>query len=226
MTPVPSRYIVVTGTDTSVGKTVVTAALAVALEAEGHSVAVVKPAQTGVGPDEAGDIETIVALTGVTDVHELVRLELPLAPESAALAVGAWLPTVADHAEAIRRLSAEVVLIEGAGGLLVRLDLAGGTIRDLALALQAEVVLVAREGLGTLNHIALTVASLTEVGLTVEVVLGCCSSDPDLAERSNRTDIPRILGRPLMGRLPNGAGALGRDEFRAQALRWFGDCSP
>lgn len=113
----PTRYIVVTGTDTSVGKTVVTAALAVALEAKGHSVAVVKPVQTGVGPGESGDVETIVALTGVTDVHELARLELPLAPESAALVVGAWLPTIADHAEAIGRLSAEVVLIEGAGGV-------------------------------------------------------------------------------------------------------------
>lgn len=221
MTPGPTRYIVVTGTDTSVGKTVVTAALAVALEAQGHSVAVVKPAQTGVGPGETGDIETIVALTGVTDVHEPIRLELPLAPESAALAVGALLPTVADHAEAIRRLSAEVVLIEGAGGLLVRLDLAGRTIRDLALELQAEVVLVAREGLGTLNHVALTLASLTEVGLTAEVVLGCCSSEPGLAERSNRMDIPRLLGRPLMGELPDGAGALPREEFRAQAPGWF-----
>lgn len=109
--------------------------------------------------------------------------------------------------------------------MLVRLDLAGGTIRDLALELQAEVVLVAREGLGTLNHIALTVASLTEVGLAAQVVLGCCSSEPDLAERSNRMDIPRLLGKPLMGQLPHGAGALSIGAFRAQAPDWFADPS-
>jgi len=216
-----SRYVVVTGTDTSVGKTVVTAALAVALEAEGFRVAVVKPVQTGVAPGEPGDIEAVAALTGLSDVHELSRLEPPLAPESAALAVHAPLPTVADHAETIRGLDADVVVVEGAGGLLVRLDLHGGTIRDLADQLGADVVLVAREGLGTLNHIALTLASLAEVGLKAQVVLGSCSAEPGLAEQSNHADIPRLFGGPLLGRLPEAAGTLSPTQFRAQASQWF-----
>ncbi len=218
-----SRYVVVTGTDTSVGKTVVTAALAVTLEAEGFRVSVVKPVQTGVAPGEPGDIETVAALTGLSDVHELSRLELPLAPESAARAVDARLPTVADHAETIRGLDADVVIVEGAGGLLVRLDLHGGTIRDLAAQLGADVVLVAREGLGTLNHIALTLASLAEAGITAQVVLGSCSTEPGLAEQSNQADIPRLFGQPLLGRLPEAAGTLSSDQFRAQAPHWFRD---
>jgi dethiobiotin synthetase len=221
MTLPTSRYIVVTGTDTSVGKTIVTAALAVALQAQGRRVAVVKPAQTGVGPGETGDIETIVVLTGLTDVHELARLDLPLAPESAARAVGASLPTIADHAAAIRALDADVVLIEGAGGLLVRLDLEGGTIRDLASKLEADVVLVAREGLGTLNHIALNLAALAEPGLTAHIVLGSCADDPGVAETSNRTDIPRLTGHQLMAAIPAGAGLLSVDRFRAHAPDWF-----
>ncbi|MCW2787916.1 MAG: hypothetical protein JWP56_219 [Aeromicrobium sp.] len=216
-----SRYVVVTGTDTSVGKTVVTAALAVALEAAGRRVAVVKPAQTGVGPDEPGDIAAVVALTGLTHVHELARLDLPLAPESAARAVGAPLPTISDHARAIRAIDADIIVIEGAGGLLVRLDLDGGTIRDLALELDAEVVLVAREGLGTLNHVALTMAALAQVGLAAHVVLGSCSADPGLAERSNRADIPRLTGAPLLGLVPEGSGALAANRFRALAPGWF-----
>lgn len=216
-----SRFVVVTGTDTSVGKTVVTAALAVAHEVAGRRVAVVKPAQTGVLPGEPGDIETIVDLTGATDVHELTRLDLPLAPESAARAVSARLPTIADHARAIRAIDADVVLVEGAGGLLVRLDLDGGTLRDLAAELGAEVVLVAREGLGTLNHIALTLAALADVGLTAQVVLGSCSPDPDLAEASNRDDIPRLTGAPLAGQVPAGAGSLTREQFRDRAPGWL-----
>lgn len=216
-----SRYVVVTGTDTSVGKTVVTAALAVALETEGLRVAVVKPVQTGVAPGESGDIDAIAELAGLSNVHELSRLELPLAPESAARAVDAPLPTVTDHVEAIRTLDADMVLIEGAGGLLVRLDLHGGTIRDLAAQLDADVILVAREGLGTLNHITLTLASLAEVGLNAQIVLGSCSAEPGLAEHSNHADIPRLSGRPLMGQLPDDAGTLSPGRFRRQAPRWF-----
>jgi dethiobiotin synthetase len=216
-----SRYAVVTGTDTSVGKTIVTAALAVALEAEGNRVAVVKPVQTGVAPDEPGDIETIVALTGLTSVHELARLELPLAPESAARAMDVPLPTIAEHVEIIRSIEADIVLIEGAGGLLVRLDLHGGTIRDLAKQLDADVVLVAREELGTLNHIALTLASLAEVGLTSQVVLGSCSDTPNLATNSNRSDIPRLTGAALLGLIPEHAGSLTAVQFRSRAAGWF-----
>ena len=216
-----SRFIIVTGTDTGVGKTVTTAALAVLLESRGMSVAVVKPVQTGLGTGEPSDVEEINRLTGVTDVHEFSRLRDPLAPESAALLEGVVLPTVAELTTRIRTIVVDVVLIEGAGGLLVRIDLDGGTMLDAALSLSADVVVVGREGLGTLNHTQLTVDRLRAVGIQPHLILGCCAAEPGLAEKHNHADLPRITGLPIEGRIPEGAGALSSEEFRAQAPAWF-----
>ena len=76
--------LVVTGTGTGVGKTVVTAAVAALAAARGSRVAVVKPAQTGVGGDEPGDLAEVRRLAGVTDLHELARYPDPLSPAAAA----------------------------------------------------------------------------------------------------------------------------------------------
>ena len=83
MTPA-SRVVAVTGTDTEVGKTVVTAAIAAIQLSLGRSVAVVKPAQTGVGPGDDGDLAEVRRLAGDVSVHEGVRLPDPLAPDTAA----------------------------------------------------------------------------------------------------------------------------------------------
>lgn len=216
-----THYVAVTGTDTGVGKTVTTAALAVALQAAGHSVAVVKPVQTGVVEGEPGDIHDVVRLTGLAAAEEITRLLNPLAPESAARLEGVWLPTIHDVTMRIRRIEADVVLVEGAGGLLVRLDVEGGTMIDLARSLEAEVVVVTREGLGTLNHTGLTVDRLRAEGLSPRLVLGSCSDKPGLAERSNRADLPRLTGLTFDGLIPAGAGALDRAEFCRQAPGWF-----
>src|SRR5688500_9109740 len=110
-----SEVLFVTGTDTGVGKTVVTAALAA--RAVGR-VAVVKPAQTGVTADEPGDLQEVQRLTGLDDLHEGVRLLDPLAPTTAGRRQGVVLPSVDDHARTIDKLAAEreLVLVEGAGG--------------------------------------------------------------------------------------------------------------
>lgn len=213
------RVLVVTGTGTGVGKTVVTAALAV----RSPGCLVVKPVQTGVGPDEPGDADEIRRLAGA-DVVELVRLPDPLAPDTAARVAGVAVPAVAEHAARIRGLAAEhgTVIVEGAGGLLVRLDTEGGTLLDLAASLDASVVVVATAGLGTLNHTELTVAALRHRGLEpAGVVIGSWPDQPDLAERCNLEDLPRVTGVPLLGRIPAGAGALDPAEFRASVPGWF-----
>ena len=129
-----TSVVLVTGTGTEIGKTVVTAALASIVRERGSSVAVVKPAQTGLAPGEPGDVDDVRRLAG-DDIatHELVRLRDPLSPEAAARREGVTLPTVAAHAKRIGEVAAEseVVFVEGAGGLLVRLDQRGGTLADL-----------------------------------------------------------------------------------------------
>ncbi|MGD9526333.1 dethiobiotin synthase [Pseudonocardia sp.] len=204
--------LVVTGTGTGVGKTVVTAA--VAALATGRT-AVLKPAQTGVGPGDPGDVDEIARLVPGVGVHELARYPDPLAPATAAARAGRDPVTAADAASCVRHLAADhdLVLVEGAGGLLVRLA-GADTLADVAALLRAPVLVVAAAGLGTLNHAALTVEALRVRGLTcVGVVIGAWPAAPGLAERCNLVDLPVVTGVPLLGAVPEGAGALAAAEF-------------
>ncbi|WP_171064585.1 dethiobiotin synthase [Actinomadura soli] len=214
--------VVVTGTCTGVGKTVVTAALAAVAAARGASVAVVKPGQTGVRDGEPGDLDEVRRLAGLDDVHEFARFPDPLSPAAAARRAGVPPLRLADVAERVQALSAtrRLVLIEGAGGLLVRYDDEGTTIADLARWLGAAAVVVARPGLGTLNHTALTLEAMAHRGVQLAgVVIGEWPDDPDLAMRSNIRDLETIAARPLSGVMPAGAGALDPAEFLLAAHR-------
>ena len=194
--------IVVTGTDTGVGKTIVSAALA----ALTPGAVYVKPAQTGDDDDAA----TVARLSGA-ETHVLARYRDPLAPATAARREGLPPVTPAQIADFVSGLDAETVIVEGAGGLLVAFDDEGGTLADVAALLDAPVVVVARAGLGTLNHTALTLEALHTRGLRCEgVVIGSWPREPDLAAQCNLHD----LG-PLLGRIPEGAGDLTREDFLA-----------
>ncbi|MEV6651656.1 dethiobiotin synthase [Streptomyces sp. NPDC051219] len=217
--------VVVTGTGTEIGKTVVTAAVAATALAAGRSVAVLKPAQTGLGPGEPGDAAEAARLAGVLTAVELARFPEPLAPATAARRAG--LAPVRPHevAEAAEKLSAEhdLVLVEGAGGLLVRFDESGSTLADVALLLHAPVLVVAPAGLGTLNSTALTAEALRARQLEpLGVVVGSWPAVPDLAARCNVADLPSMAGAPLLGAVPEGAGTLAPAEFRARAGSWLG----
>ncbi|MGH3496752.1 MAG: dethiobiotin synthase [Nocardioidaceae bacterium] len=220
------RCVIVTGTDTGVGKTIVAASLAVALRRLGRDVGYVKPTQTGVDSDEPTDAERVRQLSGLTDIHEHVRLPEPLAPDTAAARAGVAIPTVREHARRIGALGNDVVLVEGAGGVRVRLDSDGRTLGELAVELEpyAEVVavVVARAGLGTLNHTDLTVRELAAGGTRVAgIVIGSWPADPDLAMDCNLTDLPRTTGVPVLATVPAGAGALDPAAFQALATRWW-----
>ncbi|MEZ0074473.1 dethiobiotin synthase [Planotetraspora sp. GP83] len=208
--------LVVTGTDTGVGKTVVTAAIAALARERGATVAVVKPAQTGVAPGEPGDLDDVIRLSGVTTTFELARYPDPLSPAAAARVSGLPTLSLASAAARIRELaeSHRLVIVEGAGGLLVRFDEDGGTLADLARSLQAPVVVVARAGLGTLNHTALTLEAMAGRGLDLAgVVIGSWPAEPGLADRCNVADLEMLAARPLAGALPEGAGSLDQAVF-------------
>jgi dethiobiotin synthetase len=208
--------LIVTGTDTGVGKTVVTAALATLALARGASVSVVKPGQTGVAPGEPGDLDDVRRLAGADDLHEPARFPDPLSPAAAARRSGRPPVALAAVAERIRDLAQtrRLVLVEGAGGLLVRYDDDGATVADVARLLGSPVLVVVRPGLGTLNHTALTLEALAHRGLELGgIVIGAWPGGPDLAMRCNIRDLETIAARPLDGALPSGAGALEPAEF-------------
>lgn len=216
-----------TGTDTEVGKTVVTAALAALAHARGLTVAVVKPAQTGLVAGEAGDVDEVRRLAGITDVHELTRLPDPLAPATAARRAGTQLPTVEETAGRIRELAGrDLVLVEGSGGLLVELDGERGTLADLAMRLDAPMLVVARAGLGTLNHTTLTCEAIRYRGLgCVGIVVGEWPAEPDLAAQCNREDLPAYAGAPLLGAMPEDAAALAPDAFLSASEKGLEDAA-
>lgn len=215
--------LVVTGTGTGVGKTVVTAAIAALAVAAGRRVAVLKAAQTGVLADQAGDIQEVRRLVGPSvTCRELARYPDPLAPATAARRAGLPPITPAIVTAAARELDTEhdLVLIEGAGGLLVHLDDRGGTLADVATAVPAPVLVVVAAGLGTLNHAALTVEALRTRSLgCVGIVIGAWPTKPHLAARCNLADLPAVTGLPLLGVLPAGAGRLTPAEFLPVARR-------
>ncbi|MFZ2177257.1 MAG: dethiobiotin synthase [Rhodococcus sp. (in: high G+C Gram-positive bacteria)] len=216
--------LVVTGTSTDVGKTVATAALASAATSAGLSVAVCKPAQTGVEQGEPGDLTEIARLSGVTACVELARYPEPLAPDTAARRSGLPLLRCEDVVGAVRALDSDhdLVLVEGAGGVLVRLGVDGFTLVDVAQALAAPALVVAAPGLGTLNHTALTVQALTVAGVVCSgTVIGSWPAEPGLAERCNLDDLPAATGVDVVGSIPAGSGRLDATSFAVGAARWF-----
>ena len=216
--------LVITGTGTEVGKSVVTAAVAASALAVGRSVAVLKAAQTGVGPDEPGDAAEVERLAGPVTTAELARFPEPLAPATAARRAGRTPVHPHEVAEAAAKLATEhdLVLVEGAGGLLVRFDAAGGTLADAARLLSAPVLVVAPAGLGTLNTTELTARELRARGLDLAgIVIGSWPAAPDLAARCNLADLPDVAGAPLLGSVPAGSGALSPTAFRTAAPHWL-----
>ncbi len=225
----------VSGTGTEVGKTVVTAGVCALALRRGSSVAVVKAAQTGVGDGEPGDLAEVARLcdAGSTESTAGARLTLvegarypdPLSPAAAARLSGRPPVDLRLLASRVAELheTHRLIVIEGAGGLLVRFDEDGSTLADLAGACAAEVLIVAAAGLGTLNTTALTLEALAHRGLPLGgVVIGSWPAAPDLACRSNVSDLEMLAARPLLGALPAGAGALSADDFYAAAEAGLG----
>ena len=131
--------VVVSGTDTGVGKTIVTAAIAAAATAQGLRVAVLKPAQTGIPPGspEESDVDTVVRLAAPAGHRTLVTYPDPLAPLAAARTAGQRPLSLRESLDAVRALATayDLVLVEGAGGLLVPMGIANAgpwTVADLA----------------------------------------------------------------------------------------------
>ena len=197
----------VTGTDTGVGKTVVTAALAVALRQRGLRVGVMKPVESGcerrdgaLFPADATFLRQASGCEAPLDLVSPYRMERPLAPALAAELEGVAI-SLDRIAQAYDALSSghDIVLVEGAGGLLAPLadDL---TMLDLARRLRLPLLVVARNALGTINHTALTVGAARAAGAPIAgVILNDTAPAQDDASGSNADSLRRWGGAPLLG---------------------------
>jgi dethiobiotin synthetase len=211
--------LVITGTDTGVGKTVATAALACQARLAGIDVAVCKPVQTGIA-DGDDDLADVARLSGVSALYGTWRYPEPLAPIAAAHRAGMALPSRAELVASVREVDAKLTLVEGAGGLLVELGTDGVTLRDVALDLAAPVLVVVAPGLGTLNHTALTLEALASHNVwCAGLVIGEWPRQPGPAEAGNRDALSAMA--PLRAVLPAGAGSLSADEFEAMSVSAF-----
>lgn len=203
----------VTGTDTGVGKTTVTATIARLLRQRGVDVGVMKPVETGVAdPRQPGpDARLLAWAVASGDPPELLapcRFRLPVAPALAAKKEGAKI-VLAELAAAARELTRrhQIVLVEGAGGLMV--PLAGGLlVADLVQQLGARLLIVTRPDLGTLNHTLLTVFAARQLEIPLAgLVLNRMPADPDEAQADAPHSLASLASADLLAVLPEVAGA-------------------
>jgi adenosylmethionine-8-amino-7-oxononanoate aminotransferase len=201
------RIVAVTGTGTGVGKTVLTAALCAALRAGGVDCRAVKAVATGVAPGtDAEDAILLGRAMGAPPPEAiLATYALARSPLAAALAEGRELD-VEVLARSIEAVAAgcDLLLVEGVGGLLVPLT-RRHTVRDLLRRLDAEVVIAALPGLGTLNHTALTVEAALGAGLRVigVVLVDATGADDPTFMAENAAQIADQCGVPVLGVLPH-----------------------
>ncbi len=216
----------ITGTDTDVGKTVVTGALASVLRDRGTDVGVMKPVATGcerrreglVSPDAEFLAKVADAPEPLAEISP-VRFAEPLAPTVAAARAGREVDLHPVWASWHRlRQAHDVMLIEGIGGALCPVT-PRQTVADLARRFNLPVLVVARPGLGTINHTAMTVEVLRSRRLEVAgILINRYDRDTeDVAELTNPDEIQRVTGAAVLGLVPEDpatdfrAGIVGED---------------
>jgi len=202
MTP---RGFFITGTDTGVGKTVAACALVRALRDRGIDVGVMKPMETGVGPDGPLDAQSLREAAASKDTLDEIcpiQFKLPAAPNVAADDESRTvdLELVRDG---YRELASrhELMVVEGAGGLLVP-TAHGSDMGDLARELELPLIVVARMALGTINHTLLTLREVERRGLALAgVILSEANGPLSDADQKNLEHLRRELGELRVGEI-------------------------
>lgn len=203
------RGIFVTGTDTGVGKTIVAATLARLLRMNGVNVGVMKPVTSGCREEDgrlvSDDALLLCQAAGCSVSADVAPycLREALAPAEAARIDGVRID-FAELKAAFKRLAStyDYVIVEGAGGLMVPLS-GGMLVADLARELELPLLVVARPGLGTINHTVLTCFSAQQLGLQVAgVIVNGMPEHPGLAEKGAPHQIGSLCGASVLGIWP------------------------
>ena len=200
------RGVFVTGSDTGVGKTLVSCAILRALRARGVDAVGMKAVETGVGQAGPLDALALAAAANGDEPLELIcpqRFSLAAAPNVAARHEGRSVDLAA-IGQAFTTLAKrhDFVLVEGAGGLLVPTT-EDADMADLAHSLGLSIVVVARAALGTINHTLLTLAEAERRGLeVVGIVLSHTSGRLSDDDEANCSYLRERLGNRLIGEIP------------------------
>ena len=223
-----ARGIFVTGTDTGVGKTVVAATLARLLRLQGIRVGVMKPVTSGCtlqnGELVSDDAVLLCQAAGVPYSSDVAPycLREPLAPADAAAIDGVRIEFSLIK-ESFTRLAAvyDYLIVEGVGGLMV--PLAGGLlVADLARELELPLLVVARPGLGTINHSVLTCFAASQMELPLAgVIINGMPENPGLVERKGPHQIGALCGTAVLGVWPR-REASDQIELVEQLAEWLG----
>jgi len=199
------RGFFISGTDTGVGKTLAACALVRALRARGTDVGVMKPIETGVRDAGPLDAQALRDAAGVGDSLEAIcplQFALPAAPNVAAAAEGRGidLGLLSQSFDELARRH-EMMVVEGAGGLLVP-TADGCDMGDLAEQLGLALIVVARMGLGTINHTLLTLREIERRGLGLAGVILCETDGPlSDSDRANLEHLREEIGGLLLGEI-------------------------
>ena len=200
------RILFVTGTDTGVGKTLAAALLCKSLLQQGHKVGYYKPVQTGaeerVGELVSVDTEFVKSICS-TDLKIIAPLmfKLPASPHLAAECEGTQIDTESLVQKAKEVTGVDFLVVEGAGGVAVPFH-DDCDMTQFCQALGAEMILVTRANLGTLNHTFLAVDYVEKHGATPSVIISGCHESPDLIEEENLKMISRRVAGRILAKIP------------------------
>jgi len=199
-----------TGTDTGVGKTIITGAIAKVLSSLGKNVGVMKPIESGCTIRNGGKIPNdALFLKNMASCKEEIKticpypLSKPLAP-----AIAASFENIRVDLKQIKNLfikiakNSDIVLVEGAGGIMVPITKTH-LILDLVKLLNIPLIIIAKTVLGTINHTLLTIKQAQQNGIEVKgVILNKLSPLGDESEKTNPLLIENFSAVPILGQIP------------------------
>jgi len=192
------KAIFITATDTGVGKTTISKALAKLLKDKGYKVAYFKPIETGIEKEENTDYYSLLEITKQQDLAVLYKFKNPVAPYTATLLEGIDIDIdlIKKHLENLKN-KYDFVIVEGAGGVAVPIKI-DYTYLDFIKETKIPVLVVSRSKLGTINHTYLTVKALKDINADIKGIIINEYEGNDISEKTNPEIIEKMTNIPIL----------------------------
>lgn len=192
------KAIFITATDTGVGKTTISKALAKLLKDKGYKVAYFKPIETGIEKEENTDYYSLLQITKQEDLAVLYKFINPVAPYTATLLEGVDIDIdlIKNHLEYLKN-KYDFVIVEGAGGVAVPIKI-DYTYLDFIKETKIPVLVVSRSKLGTINHTYLTIKALKDINADIKGIIINQYEGNDISEKTNPEIIEKMTNIPIL----------------------------